>query len=174
MIKKIVAYGKKSAEDMYFPVPAEAYLSPLQKPKQNPVVIKKLIQGTIQSAYKLKMPYSSDFRQEKLKPLVSAEEIELVTHLILSLEPRDAIEVALASQFVITYVQGLKESKNEFGKRYLDLFDFGHQVLETLQKYRCKGAQQISVQYNVSQGQVVNIKNIKKEHLTDTIEGDTI
>ena len=45
----------------------------------------------------------------------------------------------------------------------LDLFEFGHKVLEVLQKYRNRGAQQISVQYNVNQGQVVNIKNVKKD-----------
>jgi len=45
----------------------------------------------------------------------------------------------------------------------IELFEFGHQVLEAYQKYRSKGAQQISVQYNVNQGHVVNIKMLGKK-----------
>jgi hypothetical protein len=52
----------------------------------------------------------------------------------------------------------------------IELFEFGHQVLEAYQKYRSKGAQQISVQYNVNQGQVVNIKNVGKENQPITLE----
>jgi hypothetical protein len=68
-----------------------------------------------------------------------------------SLQPTDAIEVALASQFVISYIRGLEESNGEYSKMttMLELFEFSHQVLETLQKYRSKGAQQISVNVSV-------------------------
>lgn len=90
----------------------------------------------------------------------------MIVHLIESLQPLDAIEAALASQFAITYIRGLEESSKEYSNcsTMMELFEFGHQVLEAYQKYRSKGAQQISVQYNVNQGQVVNIKNIGKEN----------
>ena len=95
----------------------------------------------------------------------------MVMHLIETLQPADAIEAALASQFAITYVRGIEESVGHTIQ--IDLFEFSHKALETLQKYRSKGAQQISVQYNVNQGQVVNIKNIKKDE-PSTIEAENL
>ena len=56
----------------------------------------------------------------------------------------------------------------------IELFEFGHQVLEAYQKYRSKGAQQISVQYNVDQGQAVNIKNVRKEDQSTILEGSVV
>ena len=44
----------------------------------------------------------------------------------------------------------------------LDYFEFGHKILDTLQKYRSKGAQQINVQY-VNKGHVGNVINVKQE-----------
>ena len=94
--------------------------------------------------------------------------MEMVVALIESLQPVDAIEAALASQFVITYIRGMEESGKDHSNNdvIMDLFRFGHEVLEAFQKYRSKGAQQISVQYNVNQGQILNIKNAAKENNT--------
>ena len=78
----------------------------------------------------------------------------------------------MASQFAITYVRAMEE-RGYRGEPFLnlELFEFGHRVLEALQKYRSKGAQQIQVQYNVNQGHVVNIKNVKKEELVILEDG---
>ena len=64
------------------------------------------------------------------------------------------------------------KSRSVEDQNVIDLFEFGHKVLESLQKYRSKGAQQISVQYNVNQGQVVNIKNVKPEDSCKILEGE--
>lgn len=82
--------------------------------------------------------------------MATQEQMDMVIHLIESLQPTDAIEVALASQFAITYIRGLDESSAEYSSTssMMELFEFGHKVLETLTRYRTKGAQLISVNYN--------------------------
>ncbi|CDZ80197.1 hypothetical protein BN1013_00703 [Candidatus Rubidus massiliensis] len=112
----------------------------------------------------------------RAKAVATQEQMDMIIHLIESLQPGDAIEAALASQFVIAYIRGLEESNGEYSKitTMLELFEFSHQVLETLQKYRSKGAQQISVNYNVNQGQVVNIKNVNQAEHPLTLEGQAI
>jgi len=43
--------------------------------------------------------------------VATQEQMEMITNLIESLQPTDAIEAALASQFAITYIRGMEESK---------------------------------------------------------------
>jgi hypothetical protein len=168
---------KRSREELAFPVAVIPKLSQSAKPQENPIVIKKIIRGAIQGAYQLKTPsepgsWSPDYGK-KQKPLVSEEEIQFVIHLIESLEPANAIEAALASQFAITYIRGLKSARGEFANDLsftIQLFEFGHQVLETLQKFRSKGAQLISVNYNHNQGQINNIKIVEKDNSQDSVE----
>lgn len=160
---------KKSIEDRFFPVANIPKFNQLTKPVENQSVIKKIIQGAIQSAYHMKLPdsYELTYKKDKLPEMVATEEqIQMVTHLIEALEPQNAIEATLAVQYVITFIRGLEIAKGEGRcsvETAIGMFEFGHQVLETLQKYRSKGAQQISVQYNVNQGQVVNIKNSREK-----------
>lgn len=164
---------EKSLEDVYFPVPQNFGLMPASKPPVNQDVIKRIVQNTIRGAYRLQTPSSMDYYGNPIKPkaVASQEQVEMVIHLIEAIQPTDAIEAALASQFALTYIRGMEATIDQHSmspERLLALFEFGHQVLETLQKYRSKGAQQISVQYNVNKGQVVNIKN---EAQQSTIEG---
>lgn len=165
---------KKRLEDIYYPVPRDFGLTRVGKAPENKEVIRRIIQGTVRAAYQLKNPDKWDYHGNPVKPtsVATNEQMGMVMHLIESLHPADAIEAALASQFAITYIRGI-EAKSGYGGEYplnLELFEFGHKVLEALQKYRSKGAQQISVQYNVNQGQVVNIKNVEKSDQPVTIE----
>lgn len=165
---------KKTLEDRYFPVATIPRLNQPAKPAENPTVIKKIIQGAIQGAYQRKIPSDYDLKYGNVpKEIVSKEEIELVINLIESLQPIDAIEVALASQFAVTYIRGLEKSKGGYPidlTSTLQLFEFGHQVLEALQKYRTKGAQLIQVQYNHNQGQINNFKVVEKDNPQPIIE----
>lgn len=166
---------KKNLEDIYYPVPQNINLIASKPPLKNEIV-KRIIQGAVKGAYKLKDPKGYDYHGYAVKPkaVASQEQMEMIIHLIESLQPTDAIEAALASQFAITYIRGMEESFKEHStSSMIELFEFGHQVLEAYQKYRSKGAQQISVQYNVNQGQVVNIKNVK-EDTPITLDGKVI
>jgi putative lipoic acid-binding regulatory protein len=169
---------KKNLEDIYYPVPQNLHLTKTEKPQVNKEVIKRIIQATVKGAYRLKNPSTRDYRGNSIKAraVATQEQIDMIVHLIESLQPADAIEAALASQFVISYIRGLEESNCEYSKTttMIELFEFSHQVLETLQKYRSKGAQQISVNYNVNQGQVVNIKNVNQTEQPLTLEGQVI
>jgi hypothetical protein len=168
---KSVAKQKKSPEDIYYPIPQDFNLIRTDRPPPNQGVIRQIIRGTIKAAYSLKDPPQWDYQDNYIKPKAVAtnDQVEMVIHLIESLQPADAIEAALASQFAITYIRGM-DAINEYNVS-TDLFEFGHKVLEALQKYRSKGAQQISVQYNVNQGQVVNIKTVKSEDQPVTLDG---
>lgn len=169
---------KKNLDDIYYPVPQNFCPIQAEKPTVNREVIKHIIQGAVKGAYRLKTPSSLDYRGNPIraKPVATQDQMDMIVHLIESLQPSDAIEAALASQFAITYIRGLEESSKDYskGSTMIELFDFGHQVLEAFQKYRNKGAQQISVQYNVNQGQVVNIKNVSKEDQPVTLEGKIV
>ncbi|OJU79645.1 MAG: hypothetical protein BGO10_02110 [Chlamydia sp. 32-24] len=169
---------KKNLEDIYYPVPQSLNLVTTDRPQMNKEVIKRIIQATVKGAYRLKNFSSWNYQgnARKAKAVATEEQMETIIHFIESLQPTDAIEVALASQFVISYLRGLEESNGEYSKitTMLELFEFSHQVLETLQKYRSKGAQQISVNYNVNQGQVVNIKNLNQAEQPLTLDGQAI
>ncbi len=165
---------KKNLEDIYYPVPASFALEKPDKPKVNNDVIKQIIRGAVKGAFELKNPREYDYQGNKIKPAAVAtqEQMETVIHLIESLQPADAIEAALASQFAITYIRGLEESSKDYSNdsSMLELFSFGHQVLETLTKYRTKGAQLISVNYNHNQGQINNIKIVENGKQSESIE----
>lgn len=156
---------KKTLEDVYYPVPQDFNPIRSDRPPDNKDVVKSIIQGAVRIAYSLKPPAQWDYHGNQVEPeaVATNEQMEMVMHLIESLQPVDAIEAALASQFAITYVRAM-EAKSDFESvsLNLDLFEFGHRVLEALQKYRSRGAQQINVQYNVNRGQVVNIKTGEK------------
>lgn len=167
----------KTREELAFPVTVIPKLGAITKPQDNPNVIRTIIRGAIKGAFQLKTPtepnsYSSDYGK-KQKALVSDDQVKFVCHLIESLQPADAIEAALASQFAITYIRGLDESQGTYPSDLtlsIQLFEFGHQVLETLIKYRTKGAQLINVQYNHNQGQINNIQVVESENKQETIE----
>ena len=164
----------KDPEDVYYPVPVDFALDKLNKPKMNNAVIRQIIKGAVKGAYKLKNPREYDYQGYAIKPkaVASQEQMEMGIHLIESLQPVDAIEAALASQFAITYIRGLEESSKEYSNKssMMDLFEFGHKVLETLTKYRTKGAQVISVNYNHNQGQINNIKIVEGTIQPEIIE----
>ncbi len=172
-----MAKKKQSREELAFPIATVPNLSNPMKPTENLAVIKQIILGAIKGAYQLKTPnepgpYHTGYGKRQ-KPIVTEEQIQLVTHLIETLEPANAIEAALASQFVITYIRGLDYAQDTSPRDMeatLKFFEFGHQVLETLQRYRTKGAQLISVNYNHNQGQINNIKIIEKDTPQHTIE----
>jgi len=170
---------KKKLDDIYFPVPQNLNVTQVEKAEINKDVIKRIIQGAVMMAFKISRPDRCDYNGNPVRAKAKAtdEQMEMVIHLIESLQPQDAIEAALASQFAVTYIRGMNTS--QYFNLNLELFEFGHKALETLQKYRSKGAQQISVQY-VHQGQIVNdpVVNIKtsrkKKPEPVTIEGEAL
>jgi hypothetical protein len=166
----------KDLEEIYYPVPANFSIESKSKPTMNSDVIRQIITGAVKGAYKLKNPSDYDLKyghaKGKPKAIATEEQMNMVIHLIESLQPSDAIEAALASQFAITYIRGIEEATKEYSKNLsmVELFEFGHKVLETLNRYRTKGAQMISVNYNHNQGQINNIKVFEKDEVNDFIE----
>lgn len=168
----------KDLEEIYYPVPANFSIESKSKPTMNNDVIRQIIKGAVKGAYKLKTPSDYDLKYgdakgSKPKAIATQEQMDMIIHLIESLQPTDAIEAALASQFAITYIRGLEESSKNYSNNtpvMIDLFKFGHQVLETITKYRTKGTQLISVNYNHNQGQINNIKVFEKDKIDDIIE----
>lgn len=153
---------KKLREDLYFPIPQDISLRPSNNNEEDPTVTKQIVRQTLQAAYRREIPdppgqWHHEYGK-KPRPLVSKEQVLQVTNLLQAIQPTNAIESALASQFIACHIHGMKEFTKNSTKSALSLFEHSHKALETLQKYRNKGQQQINVQYNVNQGQVVNIK----------------
>lgn len=155
---------KKSLEDRFLPVSSVPRLNLPAKPAENQAIIKSIIQWTVQGAYQVKIPSAYDLQYRDVpKTLANKDQIDFVVHLIESLQPRDAIEATLASQYVIAYLRGVSASPNGDIDEILPWFEFGHQVLETLTKFRTQGAQLINVQYNHNQGLINNYAVAKQE-----------
>lgn len=102
----------KDLEEIYYPVPANFTLD---KTTINNAVIRNIIKGAVKGTYKLKNPKEYDYQGYAIKPkaVATQEQMDMVIHLIESLQPTDAIEAALASQFAIRYIRGLKDSAKE-------------------------------------------------------------
>lgn len=174
-----MAKKKRTLEDICFPVPRKFSLTTTTNTpipiNSNETVKKHLFQQTIQTAFQVKVPYNftNSYNPEKPYQLVSEEQIEIVSSLFHALQPQDAVEAALAQQFIIIHLQAIKAVSDGVCEKDIKKFELTHHILETLQKYRSKGAQQISVQY-VHQGQIVNdqivnIKTREKEELEPVI-----
>lgn len=164
---------KKQREDMYLPIPHDISLRQLVQ-ADDPILTKQVIRQTLQAAYRKEIPaapgpWHSEYGK-KPKPLVSDEEVLHVTSLLQAIQPANAVECALAAQFVACHTYGMKEFTRNSTKWALNLFEHSHKALDTLQKYRNKGQQQINVQYNVNQGQVVNIKQTKEDIKPEIID----
>jgi len=175
---------KKSLEDICFPIPQNFSLTTTNVPATidtNETVKKHLFQQTLKTAYQISIPYNftTSYNPEKPYQLVTEEQIETVSSLFQALQPQDAVEAALAQQFIIIHLQAIKSASGGVCERDIKKFELTHKILETLQKYRSKGAQQICVQY-VHQGQIVNdqtvnIKTGRKEKAEPvTIEGKVL
>jgi hypothetical protein len=161
---------KRTRAELAFPVATIPQMGgpAAVKPKSNPAVIKSLIRGAVQGAYHLKTPLEPSKWDaaygKRQKPLATPEQIDLVTHLIESLQPADAIEVSLACQYAITFIRGMDKAIDYHGgDTAIELFRFSHEALECLTRYRTKGAQLISVCYNHSQSQINNHINITEK-----------
>ena len=106
------------------------------------------MQGSVKAAYELKNPsdYEIKYQGAGKKAVATGDQIEMIMHLIETLQPADAIEAALASQFAITYARGIETSVEHTIQ--IDLFEFGHKALETAPKVSQQGraANQCSIQ----------------------------
>ncbi len=91
--------------------------------------------------------------------------IDSVISLVKGVNPQDAVEMILASQFVATHFLALAKlsSTNSTDTSHgMMLMRLSHQALETLQKYRSKGSN-INVNYFVhNEGQAVLQTSIGK------------
>lgn len=165
-MKKNSIKKTQSNNDIYYPLPSNFSLSvPTIAIDETKNVQKQIVHQALRSAFCVQEPseFNFGFANSQTKgPLLTEDQIELVTSLMQSLQPTDAVEASLAAQFAATYIHGMKDLGNNNKKTSLAMLEFGHRALDTLLKYRNKGSQQISVQYNINHGQVVNIKNMKK------------
>src|SRR5690554_5347510 len=167
-----MAKKKKSIEDICLPVPQNLSLNRPSSVESNDPLKKHLFRQTLQTAYRVEIPYrfTTAYSPEKPHALVTEEQIEMVSALFQALQPQDAIEVALAQQFIIVHIQAMEAAHGGIGELGIKKFELSHQILETLTKYRTKGAQLINVQYNHNQGQINNIKVVKEEKEPTTLE----
>jgi hypothetical protein len=169
-----MAKKKKTIEDICFSVPEAFSLTtkPLPTNDLNEIVKKSLIEQTIKIAYRLSIPYEFNNYSNPKKPysIITEEQLETVAGLFQALQPKDAIEAALAQQFIIVHLQTIKSVSEGIGELGIKKLELTHAILEAFQKYRSKGAQLISVNYNHNQAQINNINVVKEESLQPTIE----
>lgn len=158
--------------DVCFPVPENLSLNVPDKIDSNMAVKKHIFQQTIQGAYQKQIPYNftSSYNKEDPYQLVTEKEIATVVSLFQALQPKDALELALAQQFIITHIQAVQSALSGMSESDVKKFELTHKILETLMKYRSKFAQLIQVNYNHNEGQVNDIKIVKEDKSPETIE----
>ncbi|MDB2614339.1 hypothetical protein N9Y92_04205 [Chlamydiales bacterium] len=174
MVKK-----KESMHDICFPVPQNFSLvnkNTSTSINSNEVVKKSLFQQTIKAAFQLSIPYefTSAYNQEEPYNIITEEQQEAVISLFQAIEPKDAIEAALAQQFIVTHSQAMRTAHKGLDEIGLKKIELTHKILETLQKYRSKGAQQIQVNYNHNEGQINNFRPSKKGDDSVTVEVESV
>jgi hypothetical protein len=152
---------RKNPIDKRIPLPANFLIrNTTEMFDSNSLLQKQMLHLAIKATYSIKdYDAEREFSQFSVeRQLVPDDKINMVTSLMQSLQPTNAIDAALASQFIAAYINGMKELQNGHTKSAMSLLAFSQQTLDSLNRYRNKGMQQINVQYNVNQGQVVNIK----------------
>jgi len=92
------------------------------------------------------------------QPSWTHQDIAPIVALIKGINPKDTIEVILATQFISLHLQGTsimaKENYNVMGHAIM-MIRLSHQTLDMLQRYRGKG-QTINVNYNtLNQGNAI-------------------
>lgn len=148
--------------DIRLPIPSNFSLSSQPPQPLEPKLQKRLLREALKAAYEQNdhaatmIPFTGQIEQ-----LIEDDKIEIVSSLLQSLQPTNSVEAALAIQFIVTHIQGLNSLKAGNARWGMPLLAFSQTALDSLHRYRNKGMQQINVQYNVNQGQVVNIKNEK-------------
>lgn len=86
------------------------------------------------------------------KKEISKEELQSVCALMQSLKPQDALEALFAAQIVVAHMLGIrklaKDGCYEEQRIGLKMLRFSNDALVQLQKKRCGGMQNITVNYN--------------------------
>lgn len=119
-----------------------------------------LMSRTLKAVY----PQRSSYKQEYTR-----EQIDNIKNLIAEIQPRDAIEMLLATQIIALHLQGMEliaqQNYHIMGHAH-QLFKQAHQALALLQQYRGK-SQAINVNYNLnSQGDTVLNTLVNSETIT--------
>ena len=166
---------RKSPADIRLPIPSDISLSsPPAATGLSPGLQKLMVRQAVQAAYhyadkRVELGTFEDRHQPQ--QLVSDEQIELVTALMQTLQPTNAIEAALAAQFAATHIRGMRALQEDedhiwelASRKALGYLAFSQATLDNFNRFRNKGMQQINVQYNVNHGQVVNIKEMKNSN----------
>lgn len=83
---------------------------------------------------------------------ISKEELQAVCALMQSLKPQDALEALFVAQIVVSHMLGMrklaKDGSYEEQRIGLKMLRFSNDALGQLQKKRCGGMQNITVNYN--------------------------
>lgn len=163
---------KKKVEEICFPVPQTFMKTPAAPAPMNPNVKANIYRQTVQAAFQISIPYNftSSYNPEKPHQIASEDQLAMVASFFEALNPQDAIEMALAQQFIIVHIHAINSAKDGLGERDLKIFELSHQVIETFQKYKSKGAQLIQVQYNHNQGQINNVTINENKNKHETID----
>ncbi|GEM_PF-3601109 len=150
--------------DYRLPLPENSSLcGTINTLESDPILQKQILHLAIQAAYSISdydvKERSVDWNgRVDIKAKVASDKINLVMSLMQSLQPTNAVEAALAAQFTAMHIRGMEDLTNNNERTALQLLAFSQQTLDSFNKYRNKGMQQINVQYNVNKGQVVNIR----------------
>lgn len=125
---------KKKITDICFPVPQNFSLATTTDVPatidSDETVKKHLFQQTLQTAYQIRIPsrFTPSFEPEKPHQLATEEQIETIASLFQALQPQDAIEAALAQQFIIVHLQVIESATGGIDEKDIKKLELTHQI----------------------------------------------
>lgn len=164
---------KRKMEEICFPVPKN-FLMPAAPAQVSPRVKADIFRKTVQGAFQISIPsrFTTSYQPEKPHQIASDDQLAMIASLFEALNPENAVEMALAQQFIVVHMQAISSATTSSGLGSFDLkmLELSHQIIETFLKLKTKGAQIIQVQYNHNQAQYNNVTINKNSNKNETID----
>jgi len=158
-----------------------SFMKDVTVPKKLDLIVKAFFAESPKAAKKLliqaaKAIYGSDEDEDfcnfsmKQKHIITNEELEDICTLMQGIKPNDMLEALCAAQIVVSHMIGMRKlAMGHSSEQYLGLkmLRFSLDAMQQLQKKRCGGMQNITVNYNYNGKTVLDIPIVPINNASD-------
>lgn len=141
---------------------------------ESPKAAKKLIIQAAKAIYGAEEERNPCDFSMKRQHIITNEDIEDICAFMQGIKPSDILEAIMASQIVVSHMLGmLKLATGHLADQHLGLkmLRFSMDAMQQLQKKRCGGVQNITVNYNYNGDKPSPISMIPIENYSDYSDG---
>lgn len=120
---------------------------------KSPKAAKQLVIQAVKAIYGSEEERDPFDYSMKRQYVITNEDIEIICAFIQGFKPKDMLEALLAAQITVTHMLGMRKlATGHLADQHvgLKMFRFSTDAMQQLQKKRCGGMQNITVNYNYS------------------------